>query len=129
MQAPTVVRNPTESSSTRCFGPQTGEFTLSKGRISEPVAPKNAAVTYDGGKVIRQAQRSWSGISAVVSDVRCDGNLCLDFDRDRTTLSASLDEVGSRLEIRPKIGPSVSRGKPGPLSLIPAGLGAHGQAT
>jgi AraC family transcriptional regulator len=93
--------------------------------MSEATAPN-----YNGGWVVKRQQRSWSGVSAIITEVRCDGYLQVDLKSEWTRLSMMLEEVGGRIEIRSKPwrGRSTSHDGPRPLSLIPARTEAHGQA-
>ena len=128
MYAPPVLRNHAESPSAPFFSThQESKLTIAGG--AELAATRNTAVRYEGGNVVKRAQRSWAGVGAVVSDVRCNGRMSVVLESDRTLLSATLEEAGACLEIRGETGSSEIAAKPGPLSVIPAGLGAHGQAT
>src|SRR5262245_57119246 len=129
MPAATIVRIPAERSLAVYRSPEAGAFHSSAVHRSEPVAPRKTPPAYEGGHLLGQVQRSWAGNSATVSDVRCDGRLSVELGSYRTVVSAALEEVGSRLEIREKDGPHKIAPRPGPLSLIPAGFRACGQAT
>jgi len=92
--------------------------------------PAEMALDYQGGQSVQLRQKSWSGVSASVAQMHCDGALYVDLGADAARLSVVLEEVGGRLEIRSKDG----RGQPPaddaarPLSIIPAALQAHGKA-
>jgi AraC-like DNA-binding protein len=85
---------------------------------------------YQGGHSVTQMQRSWSGVSASLAEMHCDGPLHVDLGAARTRLSVALEEVGGRFEVRTDGwgGEPASHDSPQPLSVIPAGLAAHGRA-
>jgi len=86
---------------------------------------------YRGGSLVGRAQRSWSGMTALVADVRCNGDVQADLGAEQTRLSVMLEEIGGQIEIRHDRPDCPSR-RPqndnrGPISLIPAGIEAWGQ--
>lgn len=97
---------------------------------SEAVAPAATTLSYCGGRLISRHRKSWTGVSAEMTEIRCEGPLHVDLTADSTRLSVVLEEVGGRLEIRARSwgGRSASHDALHPLSLIPARLHAHGQA-
>jgi AraC family transcriptional regulator len=106
-------------------------------RLAPPKAPAFGAATpaemaldYQGGQSVQQRQKSWSGVSASVAQMHCDGALYVDLGGDAARLSVVLEEVGGRFEVRSKDGrgQSASDDASRPLSIIPAALQAHGKA-
>jgi len=91
--------------------------------------PEATALNYQGGRLVGRQQKSWTGVSANLAEVRCDGRLHVDLKSEWTRLSVVLEEVGGRIEIRSKPWRDQSTPHDAPLSLIPASLDAHGQAT
>jgi AraC family transcriptional regulator len=90
-----------------------------------------AALNYQGGRLVRRQQKSWSGVTADVAEMRCDGSLRVELRAELAMLSVMLEEVGGHVEIRSRTshGQSPSSDGPHDLSLIPAHLDAHGHAT
>jgi len=130
MHTAAVVRNSAEFPTRRFSGLQWSPIGSSSARPSETPMPDATALVYQGGQVVRCQQKSWTGVSANITEVRCDEYVRVDFRSEWTRLSVMLEEVGGRVEIRPKPwrGQSTSRTASRPLSLIPAGWGAHGKA-
>jgi AraC family transcriptional regulator len=93
-----------------------------------PTAPAAIALNYQGGRAVRQLQKSWSGVSANIVELLCDGDLHVDLGAESTRLSVVLEEVGGRFEVRAKNWRSQPTLHPigQPLSIITAGLEAHG---
>jgi AraC-like DNA-binding protein len=85
---------------------------------------------YRGGHSVTQLQKPWSGVSANLAEMHCDGSLEVDLRSAYPRLSVALEEVGGRFEIKTEgwRGQQLSHDSPRPLSVIPAGLAAHGQA-
>lgn len=112
----------------RCSMPRW--FTHASSSPSEKVTPAVTTLAYQGACAIRQQRKSWSGISAEMTEARCDGPLHVDLTSGATRLSAVIEEVGGRFEIRARGRCSRSglHDGPRPLSLIPARLNAHGEA-
>jgi AraC-like DNA-binding protein len=131
MHTAAVVRNSAEFPSRRFSSLQWSAIGSSSARPSETAVPEATALVYQGGQVVKWQQKSWTGVSADIADVRCDDYVRVDLRSECTRLSVMLEEVGGRVEIRPKPwrGRSTSQDAPRPLSLIPAGSGAYGQAT
>jgi AraC family transcriptional regulator len=130
MYTATVARRPVEFPP-QCLPGFQWSARRSPARPSEPAKPDAATPSYQGGHVVRRQHKSWTGVSANIVELRCDGDLHVDLGSESTRLSVVLEEVGGRMHIRSKAfrAPSASLDVPGPLSLIPASLDAHGQAT
>jgi AraC family transcriptional regulator len=130
MHTATVIRYPAELPARRFLRGLQNNLGALPARPCEPAMPEATALTYQGGQVVRRQQKSWTGVSATMTEVRCEGHLQVDLGSERTRLSVVLEEVGGRLEIRSKPwrGRSTARGVPQPLGLIPANQAAHGQA-
>jgi AraC-like DNA-binding protein len=87
--------------------------------------------SYRGGEPIKQLRKSWTGMSASLTEVRCDGSLHVDLGARATRLSVVLEQVGGRFDIRAK---SCQDASPSPhaacpLGLVPGGFDAHGRAS
>jgi AraC family transcriptional regulator len=101
-----------------------------KARASGAATPGAMMLNYLGARAVRQRQKSWSGVTASIAQMHCDGELYVDLGADAARLSVVLEEVGGRIEIRS----NNWRGHPRaddatrPLSVIPAALPAHGKA-
>jgi len=100
-------------------------------RLADPAKLAATALAYQGARSVTIFRKSWTGISAQLAEIRCDGLLEVDLTADQTRLSVVLEEVGGRLEVRALCLParSAAHETARPLSLIPAGLNAVGQAT
>jgi AraC family transcriptional regulator len=98
--------------------------------IYDSVPLDTAGLTYHGAFRIERRHKSWSGVSASVAEMRCDGNLRVDLDVDATRLSVVLEEIGGPFEVSSRNwrNNTTLREFPRPLSIIPAGLEAHGRA-
>src|SRR3981189_458271 len=131
MHTAAVVRNSAEFPSRRFSSLQWSAIGSSSARPSETAVPEATALVYQGGQVVKWQQKSWTGVSADIADVGCEDYVRGDLRSACTRLSGMLEEVGGRVEIRPKPwrGRSTSQDAPRPLSLIPARSGAYGQAT
>jgi AraC family transcriptional regulator len=99
-------------------------------RPADPVKLAPTTLAYQGARSVTTFRKSWTGISAQLAEIRCDGPLEVDLTADQTRLSVVLEEVGGRLEVRARCLPARSGAHEAarPLSLIPAGLDAVGQA-
>lgn len=130
MYTATVIQYPAELPWRRFISREWTALGSSSARPPEPI-PQATAPIYQGGHVIRRQQKSWTGVRATVTEVRCDGHLHVDLGSEWTRLSVALEEVGGPMEIRlnPWRDRSASDDVPHPLSLIPAHLGAHGRAS
>src|SRR6267143_1584250 len=130
MHTAAVVQESAEFPSRRFSSLPWSAIGSSSARPSEAAVPEATALVYQGGQVVKWQRKSWTGVSADIADVRCDDYVRVDFRSEWTRLSVMLEEVGGRVEIRPKPwrGQSTSRTASRPLSLIPAGWGAHGKA-
>src|SRR5215469_69979 len=96
----------------------------------DPTPPSANALDYQGGRPVRQFQKSWRGMSANLAEVRCDGNLHVDLGEDDARLSVVLEEVGGRFEVRARTlpGQALPLGSPQPLSILPPDCAAHGSS-
>ena len=94
-------------------------------------APHERPLCYQGARVIARHRKSWTGVSATLAEIRCDGPLHVDLSAASTMLSVVLEEVGGRFETRARswCGRPADDHGARPLSLIPAGLEADGRAT
>jgi AraC family transcriptional regulator len=101
-----------------------------KGRVFGAAAPSGMTLNYEGARAVRQRQKSWSGVSASIARMHCDGELYVDLGSEAARLSVVLEEVGGRIEIRSNNCRSQLPADDGarPLSIIPASLQAHGKA-
>jgi AraC-like DNA-binding protein len=101
---------------------------LSRGH-SEPAASATTPTEYRGGQIVGSYRKSWTGVTANITEIRCDGHLEVSLKAPRMMLSIVLELVGGLLEIRAKDwrGQAPSEA-PGQLSLVPAGVEAHGRA-
>ena len=109
-------------------GIQWREFGMPPARAPGPPRRTAMSLHYQGAHSVTQQQKSWTGVSANIAEVRCDGRLDVDLGANSTRLSVALEEVGGRFEIRSRRDASVPRDVLQPLSIIPAGLAARGRA-
>jgi AraC family transcriptional regulator len=130
MYTATVIRFPAELFSKRSNSREWSAPESLSARPPEPILQATAP-TYQGGHVTRRQQKSWTGVRATITEVRCDGHVHVDLGSEWTRLSVALEEVGGPMEVRsrPWRGRSASHDVPHPLSLIPANMEAHGQAS
>ena len=125
-----ATRNRIEPPRGHLAGLHLNRLAPAKAQPFDAATPAEIALDYQGGRSVQQRQKSWSGVSASIAQMHCDGELYVDLGADAARLSVVLEEVGGRLEIRSKDG----RGQPPaddaarPLSIIPAALQAHGKA-
>jgi AraC-like DNA-binding protein len=78
---------------------------------------------------VGRRQRSWAGVGAVLTELRCHAPFDATFVADRDQLVVMLVEVGGRVEMRPQSGGIAARPRARqPLSLIPAGLPVRGRS-
>jgi AraC family transcriptional regulator len=98
--------------------------------LAQLAATEAAVASYLGGDLVARHQKSWTGVSASISALRCSGDLQVKLKADRTLLSVTLEKVGGHLEIRAKPWRSQAPAADSshPLSLIPAGVDAYGSA-
>jgi AraC family transcriptional regulator len=96
-----------------------------------PALPIAIALNYRGGRAVRQLRKSWSGASASIAELSCEGNLHVDLGAETARLSVVLEAVGGRFEVRAKNWRSQESSHPfgQPLSIITPGLEAHGCST
>ena len=95
------------------------------------LAPGSAATPteYHGGQFVGSYRKSWTGLTANIAELRCDGHLDVNLRSAQTMLSVILEVVGGQLEIRAKPWRAESNADASrPLSLIPAGIDADGRA-
>ncbi len=62
--------------------------------------PLPRGVTYLGGQVVSQEKSSWSGITATVTEVRCDDGITITLSSNCERLSVMLEVVGGQIEFR-----------------------------
>ena len=131
MNSETMVRNPPTGDLAPFTRVTSGIADAWALPSSDPSQPQAMTPAYHGGRLIRQRHKSWSCASACVAEMRCDGPLHVDLTGELPMLSAVLDEVGGRLEIRPNScrDRAPSHAEANHLSLIPARLEAHGYAS
>lgn len=98
-------------------------------RARAPAMPAGLRLEYEGARSVRQMQKAWTGVTANLAEVRCDGSVHVELGAAAARLSIVLEEVGGRFEIEPGgwRGQSASRESPQPLSIIPAGVAARGR--
>lgn len=128
MYATASIRDPEQLPPGRVAGPRWNVLDPALLRPPGQAPAAGTALTYQGAHSLRQQQKSWSGMSASIAEMRCDGSLHVDLSGARTSLSVTLEEVGGRFTIlsngwRIQSSP---RDSAQPLSLIPAGLPAYG---
>jgi AraC family transcriptional regulator len=130
MNSETMVRNPPTGDLAPFTGVASGlaEWSLPS---SDPPLPRAMTPAYRGSRLIRRRHKSWSCASACVAEMRCDGPLHVDLTGELPMLSAVLDEVGGRFEIRSNScrDRAPSNTDANRLSLIPARHEAHGYAS
>ena len=99
-------------------------------RARAPAMPAGMRLDYKGGHSIRQLQKSWTGVSADLAEMHCDGSLQVELGGASTRLSVVLEEVGGRFEVQSEGGRGLRalHDSPQPLSVIPAGVAARGRA-
>ena len=92
--------------------------------------PAGTRLDYRGAHAVRQLQKSWTGVSANLAEMHCDGALHVGLRAPCTRLSVVIEEVGGRFEIQSEVwgGQRAIHDSAQPLSIIPAGLGARGRA-
>ena len=101
----------------------------SRSRRCEAAGLKAITPDYQGARLAKHQQKSWSGVAAHLAELRCDGALRVDLGSEWAMLSVVLEEVGGRMDIRSTCCRSRLSSHNGPLSFIPAGSDAHGQAS
>jgi len=127
MQTATLARNPALPASAR--------FALDyldqpAARVRASTMPPRMTLDYQGGQSVRQLQKSWTGVTANLAEMHCDGSLQVVLGSACPRLSVVLEEVGGRFEVRPDLprGERASQNSPQPLAVIPSGLVARGRA-
>src|SRR5215471_9813315 len=70
-------------------------------RMRAPGMPARMTVEYQGGQSVRQLQKSWTGVSANLAEMHCDGSLQVDIGAACPRLSVVLEEVGGRFVVEP----------------------------
>jgi AraC family transcriptional regulator len=129
MQTSTAGSGPAESFRGRIFGLESSARGVSRTRSCASVGLDATMPEYRGARLVRHQQKSWTGVTAHIAELRCEGALHVDLGSDSAMLSVVLDEVGGRMDIRSKACRDRSPSHQGPLSFIPPRLDAHGQAT
>lgn len=129
MHTARVAPGRTELSRGRVFSLELSVLGASRARLCAPDGLDAAAPDYRGARLARYWQRSWTGMSAHIAELRCEGALHVDLGSEWPMLSVVLDEVGGHLNIRSKAFRGRSPPHDGPLSFIPARLDAHGRAS
>src|SRR5690349_18206233 len=129
MQTATLARNPAPPPRSHFAGLSRND-RRPMARAQALAMPCRTRLDYQGGHAVRQLQKSWSGMSANLAEMHCDGSLQVDLGGADTRLSVVLKEVGGHLEIRPAGARAqrASHDAAQPLSVIPAGVAAHGRA-
>jgi AraC-like DNA-binding protein len=91
--------------------------------------PAGIRLDYQGARSVRQAQKAWTGVTANLAEIRCDGSVQVELGGAAARLSVVLEEVGGRFESQADgwRGQQVPRESPQPLSVIPAGVAARGR--
>jgi AraC family transcriptional regulator len=89
--------------------------------------------SFQGGHVVASHEQTWSGLCAVVVDVRADGEIRAPLRASFARICMSLEEVGGPFEITATpatvpAGAGAGRAARGAVSVIPPGLSAVGQA-
>src|SRR5712672_3702615 len=102
MHTATVVQHPALFPSRRWSNLQWGALGSLSARPSETATLEATTLDYQGGRVVRWQQKSWTGVSARITEVRCDEDFHVDLGSEWTRLSVMLEEVGGRVEIRQK---------------------------
>src|ERR1043166_5691807 len=100
MRTATPARIPAQLPPGHIGGIHWREFGTSPPRALALPRHTGMSLHYQGGHSITQQQKSWTGVSANVAEVHCDGHLRVDLGADSTRLSVALEEVGGRIEIR-----------------------------
>lgn len=95
-----------------------------------PAISAGMRLDYQGGHAVRQLQKSWTGVTANLAEMHCEGHLNVGLRAPCTRLSVVLEEVGGRFEIQSEGWgrQRAAHDSTQPLSIIPAGLGARGRA-
>ena len=124
-----VASAPTELSRRRIFSFESRALGASQTRSGALIALDAATPDYCGARLVRHQQKSWTGVTAHIAELRCDGALHVDLGSDRATLSVVLDAVGGRMDIRAETGRDRLPSHDGPLSFIPPNVDAHGRAS
>jgi AraC family transcriptional regulator len=130
MQTATLVRIPAQRTADGFADARWSRRATPPQRQRPATAPAAIRLDYAGGHAVRQLQKSWSGVSANLAEMRCEGPLDVDLTAAWPRLSVALEEVGGRFEIRSEAGRGQRRSADGPqpLALIPAGSAAQGHA-
>jgi len=109
---------------------------MERNRLIVGTPVRNGRAGSDGAGLPRRPggqvqQKSWTGVSANITDVRCDDYVRVDLRSEWTRLSVMLEKSAGVSRFGRNLGAnrSTSQDAPRPLSLIPARSGAYGQAT
>jgi AraC-like DNA-binding protein len=130
MQTAALARSSAFLPPTHLAGLRWNGLSRPASRARTPAMPAETMLDYRGGQSVRQLQKSWTGVSANLAEMHCDGPLQVDLGAAGPRLSVVLEEVGGRFEIRSDgwRGAQALRDSPQPLAIIPAGVAARGQA-
>jgi AraC family transcriptional regulator len=129
MPSPVLIDGPDQLAPQRMAGVRLSGARLSPANESGRAPADATGLSFRGACTIKERQKSWSAVSATMAEMRCEGHLQVDFGADGARLSAVIEEVGGRFEVHAKnwqvhgTPHEASR----PLSVIPAGLRAHGR--
>ncbi len=129
MQTSTLPRN-------SALPPPTHLAGLRLNGIDKPARARASAMSarvaldYQGGHLVSQLQKSWTGVNANLAEMHCEGSLHVDLGAASPRLSVVLEEVGGRFAIESDGWRSqrASYDSAQPLSLIPTGIAARGRA-
>ena len=96
---------------------------------SRACASAAMCLDYQGRHSVRQLQKSWTGVSANLAEMHCDGPVDVDLGAACPRLSVVIEQVGGRFEIRQDgwRGQRAPHDSPQPLTVIAAGLRARGR--
>ena len=130
MQTATLARNSAPPPRTHFTGLRRNGLGAPLSRVHAAAMPERMPLDYEGGHSVRQLQKSWTGVSANLAEMHCDGALNVGLRATCTRLSVVLEEVGGRFEIQSEgwRRPRTAHDSAQPLSIIPAGLAALGRA-
>ena len=129
MQTAALARNSAFPTATHFAGVRWNGLEQPLRRARAPAIPPAMRLDYQGGHSVRQLQKSWTGVSANLAEMHCDGPLRVDLGAGSPRLSVVLEQVGGRLGIQSGgRGQRTSPDAPQPLSVIPAGVAARGRA-
>ena len=127
MQTVSLARNPALPPATHFAGLR---WNRAPSRGARAATPSGMRLVYQGGNSVTQLQKSWTGVSANLAEMHCDGPLEVELGAACPRLSVALEEVGGRFEVKAegRCGQTASYDSPRPLGIIPAGVAARGRA-